>query len=259
MSTQKIPSSTTPSVASTATVKTSAQPPAAATPEPKKSLLQQFQDLEAGRKAKLRSAVGGAVSEAKTAVKGAVNDAATGAGNLFSQARAKIGGDGIVSQNSVNKDGTANTKTSVPLRANADQVNQALMGDWSKWWNHSVVSERSEDGKSFTIKPLGELAGKGPSVGIKLGEPQRATDAEGLTTIKMPMSFTGSFEGRGTVTIQETAPGTSQLTFDWPSIKTNGLPPAVAVTAHTLALEGDTPFFNGTGFEGLKAHLEGAN
>jgi len=248
MSTPKISSTTTPSITSTAQVKTSAQATPAAAPEPKKSLLQQMQDLEAGRKAKLRSAVGAAAS-------GAV----TGGGNLFSQARAKIGGDGIVSQNSVNKDGTANTKTSVPLRASADQVNQALTGDWSKWWNHSVVSDRSADGKSFNIKPLGELAGKGPSVGIKLGEPQRTTDAEGLTTIKMPMSFTGSFEGRGTVTIQETAPGTSQLTFDWPSIKTNGLPPAVAVTAHTLALEGDTPFFNGTGFEGLKAHLEGAN
>jgi len=246
MSTPKISSSSTPSVGSTAPVKTSATAPAAAPLEPKKSLLQQMQDLEANRKAALRSAVGGAV-----------NGAVTGSENLFSRARAKVGGDGIVSQNSVNKDGTANTRTSVPLRASADQVNKALVGDWSKWWNHSEVSNRSADGKSFTIKPLGNLAGQGPTVDIKLGEAKRTTDANGLTTIKMPMTLKGSFEGQGSVTITETAKGQSQLTFDWPGIKTNGLPPAVAVGAHTLALEGDTPFFNGTGFEGLKAHLEG--
>ena len=162
--------------------------------------------------------------------------------NVSSRQRAERHGTDIVTVNRIRRDGHVDAHTTVPLDAAPPLVLAALNEvPWSTWWRHSDTEVLERDSaqriRRFVIHPLGKRRVPKLWVEIALEQPRPPRPED--PRIVVAADFSGSFNGRGSLEIEDLGSDSCTLGIHWPNFDVTGdlsWLPALAIVLH-----GNTP------------------
>ncbi|MBI3180702.1 MAG: SRPBCC family protein [Myxococcales bacterium] len=153
-------------------------------------------------------------------------------------------------------------ETSLPIPATPAKVRELVLGDWSKWWQHSAVTNlqrRPDGGISFTFSPL-VVAGAGPTkVHVQIAAPVAQKLPDGRERHTYAVELSGDFKGKARIEVEPSGQG-SVVKSIWDGVEPAGWQkhvPDLSAAMHLRAEGGKLPLLRNTGFAGMAALLAG--